>query len=101
MIILTRVIFIAQNMEYEGKMESIESQARDDFTICPIGTNQSFAAAARIASTPFNRDKPLDPLNDVSRINSVEPSDAKSSLQIYTSSQSCLHSSKEEIQDLR
>lgn len=84
-------------MEYEGKMEAIESQARDDITICPIGTNQSFAAAARVASTPFNRDKPLDSLSDVSRISSH--SDAKSSLQIYTDSH--LHTSKEEIKDLR
>lgn len=86
-----------ENMEYEGKLESIESQARDDYTICPIGTNQSFAAAARIASTPFNRDKPLDSFTDVS---SIEPSDAKSSLQIYTSTSSRFHTSKEEIQDL-
>ncbi|XP_063445056.1 mitotic checkpoint serine/threonine-protein kinase BUB1-like [Mytilus trossulus] len=85
-----------ETMEYEGKMEAIESQARDDITICPIGTNQSFAAAARVASTPFNRDKTLDSLSDVSRISAH--SDAKTSLQIYTDSH--LHTSKEEIKDL-
>jgi hypothetical protein len=35
-------------------MEGIESQARDDFTIAPVGSHLSFNAAARIVSTPFN-----------------------------------------------
>ena len=35
-------------------MDHIESHARDDMTIAPVGSHLSFAAAARFASTPFN-----------------------------------------------
>ena len=35
-------------------MDHIESHARDDVTIAPVGSHHSFAAAARFASTPFN-----------------------------------------------
>ena len=38
-------------------MDHIESHARDDITIAPVGSHLSFAAAARFASTPFNADK--------------------------------------------
>ena len=35
-------------------MDHIESHARDDITLAPVGSHLSFAAAARFASTPFN-----------------------------------------------
>ncbi|XP_060080434.1 mitotic checkpoint serine/threonine-protein kinase BUB1-like [Ylistrum balloti] len=38
----------------DTQMEGIESQAMDDCTIAPVGSHLSFAAAAHIASTPFN-----------------------------------------------
>ncbi|OWF50892.1 mitotic checkpoint serine/threonine-protein kinase BUB1-like [Mizuhopecten yessoensis] len=38
----------------DNQMEGIESQAMDDCTIGPVGSHLSFAAAAHIASTPFN-----------------------------------------------
>ena len=34
--------------------QMIESHARDDITLAPVGSHLSFAAAARFASTPFN-----------------------------------------------
>ena len=35
-------------------MDHIESHARDDMTIAPVGSHLSFTAAAKFASTPFN-----------------------------------------------
>ena len=38
----------------DDNLEGIESHARDDITLAPVGSHLSFAAAAKFASTPFN-----------------------------------------------
>ena len=64
---------IQQIHDDEERMEGIESQARDDFTIAPVGSNHSFAVAARCASTPFHSEgSSLQSIQDLSRIHPPE-----------------------------
>ena len=41
----------------EDNTVSIESHARDDITLAPLGSHLSFAEAAKFVSTPFNVSK--------------------------------------------
>ncbi|XP_033744264.1 mitotic checkpoint serine/threonine-protein kinase BUB1-like isoform X2 [Pecten maximus] len=73
--------------EGDTQMEGIESQAMDDCTIAPVGSHLSFAAAAHIASTPFNANNShgaqtnftLDLEEEVSKQSETEVKDAHKS----------------------
>ncbi|KAJ8318001.1 hypothetical protein KUTeg_003092, partial [Tegillarca granosa] len=73
------------------KLEGIESQARDDFTIAPVCSHRSFAEAARFASTPFHKNVSLGTLPDVSQINRLDHTDKENHGNLIDSKVSITH----------
>ncbi|KAK3089597.1 hypothetical protein FSP39_004898 [Pinctada imbricata] len=57
------------SMHDDERMDGIESQAGEDFTIAPVGSHQSFVSAARCASTPFHpENNSIQSIPDISQI---------------------------------